>query len=173
MTTWRRARPFGAARKRARVGKTTLRFPVTFVANVRRMLTSSSMPAPIPAFEKTSSSGAWASQALTQARTAASSATSSTSARTSAPSARQRTATPSRRPASRPHRNRRFAPRRAHSSASASPIPLEAPVIRMLSAYFIADIIAHPPYQNRHFAGKRRTFSTCWISGGSGWSGVP
>ena len=87
-----------------------------------------------PAFAKTISSGAVASHSSTQRRTPASSVTSSDLACTSAPSARHASATAESRSSFRPQRKRLAAPLLAHSSASASPIPLEAPVMRTFLA---------------------------------------
>ena len=142
-TICRLAEPIPAAaflRKISIKGKTTFRFPPTFVENVLRTFSSFSIPVPIPALENTTSSGAIALHSSSHLRTATSSVTSSTSPRTvnrfsepQSAAASHLRATADTRSASRPQKNMLRTPRFAHSTARASPIPLEAPVMRTVS----------------------------------------
>ena len=130
-------------RKMSIVGRTTFRLPPTFVANVLRTFSSFSIPVPIPALENTTSSGAAALHSSIHLRTASSSVTSSTSPRMtgglsetlSAAAASHLRTTAATRSASRPQKKMLRVPRFAHSTASASPMPLEAPVMRTVSGF--------------------------------------
>ena len=111
-------------------GRTVFTTPPTLRLNVARTFSDDSLAVPRPALAKTTARGHSASHSRIQRPTASTSVTSTLSAFTSsAPTERQDSATEARRPSSRPQRKSVLAPRLAHSIATASPIPLEAPVI--------------------------------------------
>src|SRR3569833_1475096 len=104
---------------------------------------SSDAVPPRPALKMARSIGVAASAAASLGTKPALSLRSNISARVSAPRARHSFATPSRRVALRPH-NRSVTPERASTRARAAPMPLEAPVIRMV---FCPMEIRQPPPQ--------------------------
>ena len=124
--------PGGCAAIASRAGSTVFSTPPRLVSNTARTWLGGSTPPPVPAempaLAMTRSSGP---AAAIQSRMAAWSRTSSARVRTAAPRAAQDASTAASRAVSRPERCS-VTPGAASASASARPMPEEAPVMRTL-----------------------------------------